>query len=115
MDPGHLPSPAAAASRAADEPSAPPVDLRPLSASELIDRGFALYRAHFAGFLLLALLCQSAPLLGQIAATAFKLNPMQNELLENPTTFFTKLGVLTAISLAAQVVVFCFEVVITFY
>jgi hypothetical protein len=98
-------------------PAAPAaeVDLRPLTTSELIDRGFALYRAHFAGFLLLALLCQSAPLLGQIVATAFKLNPMQNELLENPTTFFTKLGVLTAISLAAQVVVFCFEVVITFY
>ena len=91
------------------------VDLRPLTTSELIDRGFALYRAHFAGFLLLALLCQSAPLLGQILVTALKLNPTQNELLENPATFFTKTGVLVAITLAAQVIVFCFEVVITFY
>jgi hypothetical protein len=91
------------------------VDLRPLTTSELIDRGFALYRAHFTGFLLLALLCQSAPLLGQILATALKLNPTQNELLENPTTFFTKLGVLTAVILVAQVIVFCFEVIITFY
>jgi hypothetical protein len=91
------------------------VDLRPLTTSELIDRGFAIYRAHFAGFLLLALLCQSAPLLGQILATAFKLNPTQNELLENPATFCAKLGVLTAIALVAQVIVFCFEVVITFY
>jgi hypothetical protein len=91
------------------------VDLRPLTTSELIDRGFALYRAHFAGFLLLALLCQSAPLLGQILATAFKLNPTQNELLEFPATFFTKMGVLMIITLVAQVIVFCFEVVITFY
>ncbi len=92
-----------------------PVDLRPLTTSELIDRGFSLYRAHFAGFLLLALLCQSAPLLGQILVTALKLNPSQNELLENPTSFATKLGILTAITLVAQVIVFCFEVVITFY
>ena len=91
------------------------VDLRPLTTSELIDRGFSLYRAHFAGFLLLALLCQSAPLLGQIVVTALKLNPTQNELLENPVTFFTKIGVMTAITLVAQVIVFCFEVVITFY
>jgi len=91
------------------------VDLRPLTTSELIDRGFALYRAHFTGFLLLALLCQSAPLLGQIVATALKLNPTQSELLEHPATFFTKMGVLTAITLVAQVIVFCFEVVITFY
>jgi len=98
-------------------PAAPAAqaDLRPLTTSELIDRGFALYRAHFAGFLLLALLCQSAPLLGQILATALKLNPTQSELLENPETFFTKTGVLMVITLVAQVVVFCFEVVITFY
>lgn len=94
---------------------AAPVDLRPLTTSELIDRGFSLYRAHFAGFLLLALLCQSAPLLGQILVTAFKFNPTQNELIENPAAFFTKLGVLTAITLVGQVIVFCFEVVITYY
>jgi hypothetical protein len=33
-----------------------PVDLRPLSTSELIDRGFTLYRQNFAGLFLLALL-----------------------------------------------------------
>ncbi len=96
----------------------PPVgqpDLRPLTTSELIDRGFILYRTHFAGFLLLALLCQSAPLLGQILATGFQLNPTQTELLEDPASFCTKLGVLMAIALVAQVIVFCFEVVITFY
>src|SRR5580698_10268358 len=81
--------------------SAAQVDLRPLTTSELIDRGFSLYRAHFAGFLLLALLCQSAPLLGQILVTSLKLNPTQNEFLENPTAFFTKLGVFTAISFVA--------------
>jgi len=102
-------------------PSEPParrvvqVDLRPLTTSELIDRGFALYRAHFAGFLLLALLCQSAPLLSQILATACKLNPTQSELLENPSTFFIKTGVLTTIAFLAQIIVFCFELVITFY
>jgi hypothetical protein len=92
-----------------------PVDLRPLTTSELIDRGFALYRAHFTGFLLLALLCQSAPLLGQIVVTGFKLNPTQDELLENPTLFFYKTGLFAAIVMVAQVIVFCFEVVITFY
>src|SRR5450631_2185304 len=98
-------------------PTAPtvPVDLRPLTTSELIDRGFALYRAHFAGFLLLALLCQSAPLLGQILVTALKLNPTQNELLENPAMFFGKAGIIAVVTLAAQAVVFCFEVVIVFY
>ena len=94
---------------------AAPVDLRPLTTSELIDRGFALYRAHFAGFLLLALLSQSAPLLGQIIVTAFKLNPTQEELLETPADFFSKMGVLTGISLITQVIVFCFDVVMTFY
>jgi hypothetical protein len=108
-------SPAAQVSAAMPVPPGAPVDLRPLTTSELIDRGFTLYRAHFAGFLLLALLCQSAPLLGQILATTLKLNPTQTDLVENPVTFFTKMGVLTGIALVAQVIVFCFEVVITFY
>ena len=107
--------PAAVPTAIAQVTPAPPVDLRPLTTSELIDRGFALYRAHFAGFLLLALLCQSAPLLGQILATACKLNPTQDDLVEFPPSLFTKLGALIAIALVAQVVVFCFEVVITFY
>jgi hypothetical protein len=92
-----------------------PVDLRPLTTAELIDRGFALYRAHFAGFLLLALLCQSAPLLSQILITALRLSPAQNELLDLPAAFFTKMGLLLAISLVSQVIVFSFEVVLTFY
>jgi len=92
-----------------------PVDLRPLTTSELIDRGFSLYRAHFAGFLLLALLCQSAPLLGQIVVTTLNLNPTQNDLVDHPTAFFTKAGTILGIMFVAQVIVFCFEVVITFY
>src|ERR1017187_10591531 len=100
-------SPAAAPPAFMQAAPAAEVDLRPLTTSELIDRGFALYRAHFAGFLLLALLCQSAPLLGQILVTALKLNPTQNELLEFPATVFTKMGVLTAITLVAQVIVPC--------
>jgi hypothetical protein len=91
------------------------VDLRPLSTSELIDRGFSLYRAHFAGFLLLALLCQSAPLLSQILATLLKLNPSQEQALRDPTGFFERLGILCAISFVAQLIVFSFEVVITYY
>jgi hypothetical protein len=99
----------------AQSPPPAPVDLRPLTTSELIDRGFALYRAHFAGFLLLALLCQSAPLLSQILATAFQLNPTQTELTDSPSKFFTKVGLLLGIAIVAQIIVFCFEVVITFF
>ena len=99
----------------ASSPPPGPADLRPLTTSELIDRGFALYRANFAGFLLLALLCQSAPLLSQILATAFQLNPTQSELIESPQKFFTKVALLMGIAMIAQVIVFCFDVVITFF
>ena len=92
-----------------------PVDLRPLTTSELIDRGFALYRAHFAGFLLLALLCQSAPLLSQIATTALQLNPTQTELEQTPIVIVTKVIPLIGLATVAQVFVFCFEVVICFF
>ena len=99
--------------------AAAPVDLRPLTTSELIDRGFALYRAHFAGFLLLALLCQTAPLVGQLLLTVLNLNPNQeeltNDLLVRPAHFFSKIGIIMAIMITAQVIVFAFEVVITFY
>ncbi len=95
-------------------PSAP-VDLRPLTTSELIDRGFSLYRAHFAGFLLLALLCQSAPLLSQIATTALQLNPTQTELEQSPVLVLTKVLPLIGLATLAQVFVFCFEVVICFF
>ena len=98
-------------------PTAPPapVDLRPLTTSELIDRGFSLYRAHFAGFLLLALLCQSAPLLSQIATTALQLNPTQTELEQTPGVILTKVVPLIGLTIVAQVFVFCFEVVICFF
>jgi len=99
--------------------SVTPVDLRPLTTSELIDRGFALYRAHFAGFLLLALLCQAAPLLGQLLLTELNLNPTQEELTNgltvNPARFLEKVGLIMAIIMTAQFVVFALEVVITFY
>ena len=108
-------SPAAPTPAFASESVAPPVDLRPLTTSELIDRGFSLYRAHFAGFLLLALLCQSAPLVGQIMVTALKLNPTRDDILQNVPGFCVKLGVIVAISLVTQIIVFCFEVMITFY
>jgi hypothetical protein len=110
MDHGPLISPAEPSASAAT-----PVDLRPLTTSELIDRGFTLYRAHFAGFLLLALLCQSAPLLGQILITALKINPTQLELLDNPTLFFRHTAIILGIIFTAQLVVFSFEVVIAHY
>ncbi len=106
-------------SPAMDKAASPaPVDLRPLTTGELIDRGFALYRTHFAGLLLLALLSQIAPLLSQILGTAFKLNlsPGQiNGLLDKPAVIFTKLGTMVIITLVTQLIVFCFEVVIAFY
>src|SRR5271169_2510740 len=94
-----FPPEVAAATAAA--PALAPADLRPLTTSELIDRGFTLYRAHFAGFLLLALLCQTAPLLGQLLLTALNLNPTQeeltNELLVTPWRFLDKVGIIMAI------------------
>jgi hypothetical protein len=90
-------------------------DLRPLSTSELIDRGFTLYRAHFAGFLLLALLSQMAPLLGQLLVTTLNLLPQQDELLSDPLRYAEKTGVLIAIAFASQIIVFTFEVVFVFY
>jgi len=94
---------------------AAPVDLRPLTTSELIDRGFALYRAHFAGFLLLALLCQSAPLLHQIALTSFKLSPWQTEFWENLPALPARMTAVALLGLVTLIIVFCFEVIITFY
>lgn len=114
MDGSPLSPPTDSSAGATGAPAAS-VDLRPLTTSELIDRGFTLYRAHFAGFLLLALLCQSAPLLGQIIITALKLNPTQNELMENPPAFFWHIAAIMSITLVAQLVVFCFEVVIVYY
>lgn len=97
------------------KPAPSSVDLRPLSTGELIDRGFSLYRSHFAGFLLLALLCQITPLLNQVVVTALKLNPSQTDLLENPRDAFIRLGIILLLGILSHIVVFCFEVIITFY
>jgi hypothetical protein len=99
----------------APPPTQTEVDLRPLTTSELIDRGFSLYRAHFAGFLLLALLCETAPLLNQVLVTALKLNPSQADLLQTPESAFFKLGIIAALGLASHIIVFFFEMIITFY
>jgi hypothetical protein len=91
------------------------VDLRPLTTSELIDRGFTLYRAHFAGLLLLALLCQTAPLLGQVLITATGIAPAPADLINNLFEYLGRLGAMTLIMFIAQLAVFSFEVVLTFY
>jgi hypothetical protein len=99
-------------------PSAPvaPVDLRPLTTSELIDRGFALYRSHFAGFLLLALLCQTAPLSGDVFVTAFKLKASLADVLSNHPAVTVRNTVAPLIVwFFVMLIVYCFEVVITFY
>jgi hypothetical protein len=95
-------------------PSAP-VDLRPLTTSELIDRGFALYRAHFTGFLLLAILCQTAPLFCQVLISTTGMAPTQTEVMDNFSGSMLRLGGLFLITLVAQLVVFGFEVALTFY
>jgi hypothetical protein len=93
-----------------------PVSLRPLSTGELIDRGFSLYRAHFAGFLLLALICQTAPLItSQALQGALRLFPSQANF---SGTFGPNLvgdGLLFVVWFAGQVITFCFEVVMTAY
>jgi hypothetical protein len=97
--------------------AAPPgqVDLRPLTTSELIDRGFRLYRTHFAGFLLLALLCQTGPLLSQVLITMTGIAPTQSELMNNPFGSLGRAGLTLVITLLAQLAVFGFEVILTFY
>lgn len=107
MADGTLTSPAQA--------SPSPVDLRPLTTSELIDRGFTLYRNHFTGFLLIALLGQTAPLLGEIVITGMKLSPTKNDLLTRPLMFFGMMGLLLCVRLLAMVIVFGFSVAVTFY
>jgi len=106
------PKPASAAEKAT--PLAE-VDLRPLTTSELIDRGFSLYRAHFAGFLLLALLSQLAPLLSQIIIASARLAPTQTEIQGSPLIFGKKMGIILAINITTLLVVFCFEIVATFF
>ncbi len=97
-------------------PSSSTVDLRPLTTSELIDRGFALYRSHFTGLLLLALICQAAPLvMSQLLVTLVKLNPTGNEFVDNPQLALSKLGGVLVIYILTLIITFCFDVLITFY
>ncbi len=97
-------------------PLATTVDLRPLTTSELIDRGFTLYRAHFAGLLLLALLCQTAPLItSQALIYLIKFMPLQGGLMERPPTDLPRAGAVLAIWAIGQVVTFGFDVVLTVY
>ncbi|MCE0499733.1 MAG: hypothetical protein LV481_17485 [Methylacidiphilales bacterium] len=91
------------------------VDLRPLTTSELIDRGFTLYRAHFAGFLLLALICQTTPLLSQILITMTGITPTPADVMANLAGCLTRLGAMMCVMLVAQLAVFGFEVMLTFY
>ena len=93
----------------------PEVDLRPLTTSELIDRGFSLYRQHFAGFLLLALLSQIAPLLVEIASTSLNLFPSVKDLLSGSNKALADGGIFMVIVIASQFFTFCLEVVMTFY
>jgi hypothetical protein len=93
-----------------------PVPLRPLNTGELIDRGFSLYRANFAGLLLLSLTCQLAPLLAsQALDSAVHLAPWR---VGNPTGLGTHFmaGALTPIVwVLGEIAKFCFEVVMTIY
>jgi hypothetical protein len=92
------------------------VGLRPLTTGELIDRGFTLYRSHFAGFLLLALLCQTAPLFtSQALITAIRLIPSQATLTEHVGINLVQDAVLLGIWILGQVITFGFEVVMIVY
>ena len=91
------------------------VDLRPLTTSELIDRGFSLYRHHVAGLLLLALLSQAGPLLVQVASTVLHLIPTQGEAVQAGPRVFLNLGILLGLVLLAQFITFGFDVVMTVY
>ena len=65
----------------APEVPSPVIDLRPFTTSELIDRGFSLYRQNFAGLLLLALLGQAAPLMLEALVNMLHLMPSANDML----------------------------------
>ena len=98
-----------------DGPVATP-DLRPLTTSELIDRGFLLYRQHFIGLFLLALLCQIAPFAtSQPLITALRLMPSQGDWTTSPRIALPRAGLLLFVWIVGQLITFCFEVAITFY
>jgi hypothetical protein len=91
------------------------IDLRPLTTSELIDRGFSLYRQNFAGLLLLALLSQAAPLLMQVFTGTLHLFPSQDELLARSGRTIINSGIFMAIAFGSLLITFLFAVVMTFY
>jgi hypothetical protein len=99
----------------APEASAAEIDLRPLTTSELIDRGFSLYRRNFAGLLLLALLSQVAPLLVQVLTSLLHLFPTQADLAAASAHTIGNVFLFFAIVFVAQLIGFGFEVVMTFY
>ena len=95
---------------------APSADLRPLSTSQLIDRGFTLYRQNFAGLFLLALLSQIAPMAtSQFLLTAIRMMPVQGEAMAMPITELSRTGVVAAVWIISQVITFAFGVVMTVY
>jgi len=99
----------------APEVPSPVIDLRPFTTSELIDRGFSLYRQNFAGLLLLALLGQAAPLMLEALVNMLHLMPSANDMLVASTRSVENSFVLTLLSLFALLVSFFFGVVMTFY
>lgn len=93
-----------------------PVQLRPLSTGELIDRGFSLYRANFAGLLLLSLTCQLTPLLaGQALDSVVHLAPWRAGTLAGLGTSFTASVLTPMVWVLGEIAKFCFEVVMTLY
>lgn len=99
----------------APEASPLEVDLRPLTTSELIDRGFSLYRQNFAGLLLLALLSQIPYLLAQVLTNMLHLMPSMTDLLAESPTTLTDSCLFIVIVTVAMIVSFLFMVVMTFY
>jgi hypothetical protein len=98
------------------EPIPVAADLRPLSTSELVDRGFSLYRAHFAGFFLLALLTQAAPLLVQVISSTANLAPMQTAGPVEPSTgLLVRLIAWLVLWIVAHLATFIFGITITYY
>jgi hypothetical protein len=93
----------------------PEVDLRPLTTSDLIDRGFSLYRQNFAGLLLLALLSQAAPLLAQVVTSTLRLMPPMEDMVGASLHAIGSALFFLAIMILALVVSFLFGVAMTFY
>jgi hypothetical protein len=91
------------------------IDLRPLATSELIDRGFSLYRQNFAGLLLIALLSQAAPLLAQVVTGALHLLFSVNAVVTNSGRAIEDFVLYLVIMLTALLISFLFGVAMTTY